>query len=37
MGIGVFFGDKSFSRDCQLDLMGDEYLVHILGRLVPSS
>ena len=25
MGIGVFSGDQSFSRDGQLDLMGDEW------------
>ena len=24
-GIGVFSGDQSFSRDGQLDLMGDEW------------
>ena len=25
MGIGVFSGDQSFSRDRQVDLMGDEW------------
>ena len=39
MGIGVFSGDQSFSRDRQLDLMGDEW-GHIRypfwGFLVPT-
>ena len=25
MGMGVFSGDQSFSRDRQVDLMGDEW------------
>ena len=39
MGIGVFSGDQSFSRDRQLDLMGDEW-GHIRypfwGGLIPA-